>query len=291
MAQNISSLLATYIRLRQQGWTMDETVNRLQDAAQQLPRDDRHQLGNLVMEWEEKYGKDPRQSPVPEPPVESDRVSFPHSMVIPQQAPPPPAPQQSQPKPAPNAFGTRYLDPSKLAAITQQRTTQTAAPIASCPHCGSPNPASNTMCRNCGQPLRVKPASPTRRLDDTITRKSTFLADYFTIDSALLLNIRGSVIEGYPRDKMIMGRGFSPVQGQPFLDLSPYDGEVLGVSRYHVELRLLNNTLIITDLDSDNGTYINGMRLYPYEIRVLHNNDELRLGHLVMRVNFRVPQR
>jgi len=53
----------------------------------------------------------------------------------------------------------------------------------------------------------------------------------------------------------------------------------------------LNNTLVITDLDSNNGTYINESRLYPYEIRVLHNGDELRLGKLTMKITFKQVMR
>jgi len=259
---------------------MEETVNRLQEAAQQLPRDDRHQLGSWVMEWEEKYGKNPALSPAPEPPPEKTTPSPPQISV----KTPPPQPLQPA---KPTAFGTRYLDPSKIAAIT--RTPE--PPPISCAHCGTPNPAVNTICRSCGQSLRAKPAAPTRRLSDSIPPKAGLFSEFFSMDTALIVTIRGikAPLEGYPREKMIIGRGFSPVPGQAFLDLSPYDGESLGVSRYHAELRTINNTLVITDLDSDNGTFINEVRVYPYEIRVLHNNDELRVGKLVMRLNFRPP--
>ena len=37
---------------------------------------------------------------------------------------------------------------------------------------------------------------------------------------------------------------------------------------------------------SANSTYLNGQRLLPSEPRILRDNDELRLGRLVIRVTF-----
>jgi predicted component of type VI protein secretion system len=42
----------------------------------------------------------------------------------------------------------------------------------------------------------------------------------------------------------------------------------------------------VTDLGSANSTFLNGQRLMPHEPRVLRDNDEVRLGRLVFRVNF-----
>jgi len=269
--------------MRQQGMSMDEVVNKLQEAAQQLPRQERHHLGDLVMEWEEKYGTDPRSSlpptPVPQPV---------QSTIAPVKKLEPPIRRLHTgrlPAQQPTAFGTRFLDPSKVPELNREPVS----PPISCPHCGIPNSASSVSCQACGQVLRVRPAPPTRRLDKTNSSHSNPLVDYFGPKSTLLIAIRGvkGILEAFPRSKMMIGRGFSPVQGQPFLDLSTFDGEALGVSRYHLEIRFLNNTLVITDLDSDNGTYVNGSRLYPYEIRVLHNGDELCLGKLTMKVSFK----
>jgi hypothetical protein len=253
---------------------MDTVVNKLQDAAQQLSRDDRHKLGDLVMEWEERYGEHPNLSPI------SSTVTAEPPAVPPIQPIRPQPPHPSKPP----AFGTRVLDPAQVEALMRQ-----IEPPVSCPHCGKPNPAGSTICRFCGQLIQGKVAAPTRQLEDAPGKKATLVGDYFGQDSTLLIAVRGakSFLEAFPRDKMIIGRGFSPVQGQPFLDLSPYNGEALGVSRYHAEIRFLNNTLVMTDLDSDNGTFINETRLYPYEIRVLHNNDEVRLGKLAMKISFK----
>ena len=73
---------------------------------------------------------------------------------------------------------------------------------------------------------------------------------------------------------------------QPEVDLSPYGATKLGVSRNHLTLSRDHDTIFVTDLGSANSTYLNGQRLMPHERRILRDNDELRLGRLVVRVNF-----
>jgi pSer/pThr/pTyr-binding forkhead associated (FHA) protein len=59
-----------------------------------------------------------------------------------------------------------------------------------------------------------------------------------------------------------------------------------GVSRNHLTLSRDNDTIFVTDLGSANSTFLNGQRLMPHEPRILRDSDELRLGRLVVRVNF-----
>jgi len=73
---------------------------------------------------------------------------------------------------------------------------------------------------------------------------------------------------------------------QPEVDLSPHGAMDLGVSRNHLTLSRDHDTIFVTDLGSANSTYLNGQRLMPHERRILRDNDELRLGRLVLRVNF-----
>jgi pSer/pThr/pTyr-binding forkhead associated (FHA) protein len=44
------------------------------------------------------------------------------------------------------------------------------------------------------------------------------------------------------------------------------------------------------DLDSTNGTYLNGVWMYPNQPRVLRDGDELMLGSLVLRFKFILPE-
>jgi pSer/pThr/pTyr-binding forkhead associated (FHA) protein len=87
--------------------------------------------------------------------------------------------------------------------------------------------------------------------------------------------------------RIVVGRKSPGSVVNPDIDLSPYEAEPKGVSRFHASLYRQDNTLVLTDLRSLNHTYINGLRLYPHEVRVLRDGDEVRFGQLTVRVRFR----
>lgn len=68
------------------------------------------------------------------------------------------------------------------------------------------------------------------------------------------------------------------------LDLMHYKD--YGVSRRHALILKHNVTLMIQDLRSKNGTYLNGERLSPSKAVVLRDGDVLWLGNLEVKVNF-----
>ncbi len=87
----------------------------------------------------------------------------------------------------------------------------------------------------------------------------------------------------------MLGRAVEDVQ--PDVDLTPFQAAELGVSRRHVKLTRQSATIMVQDLGSVNGTFLNGQKLLPYQPRVLRNEDELRLGHMTLRVSFmRAPR-
>jgi pSer/pThr/pTyr-binding forkhead associated (FHA) protein len=64
------------------------------------------------------------------------------------------------------------------------------------------------------------------------------------------------------------------------IDLTPYGGRERGVSRRHAVLYRTVFTVSIVDLNSSNGTYLNGVRLVPHQPRLLREGDEVRLGNM-----------
>ena len=58
------------------------------------------------------------------------------------------------------------------------------------------------------------------------------------------------------------------------------------ISRAHAMIGFKGTTLFVQDLDSTNGTLVNGAREHQVE---LHDGDELRMGRLVLRIWSRVP--
>jgi hypothetical protein len=69
------------------------------------------------------------------------------------------------------------------------------------------------------------------------------------------------------------------------LDNNDYELNLPGISRQHIILRLDANDsrMYITDLDSANGTLLNGKRLNANEPHALHNGDEIALSHVILR--------
>jgi pSer/pThr/pTyr-binding forkhead associated (FHA) protein len=85
---------------------------------------------------------------------------------------------------------------------------------------------------------------------------------------------------------VILGRS-NPYQGYyPDIDLTPYGGRSKGISRAHARLHLQDDHLYITDLCSDNGTYVAGKRLVPDKPHKLRRGDNIILGCLPIQIDF-----
>ena len=94
------------------------------------------------------------------------------------------------------------------------------------------------------------------------------------------------VIRPLDEKPVMIGRRHQSLPVQPHIDLSPYLTEHHGVSRRHAVLRLRGTRLEILDLNSTNGTSINGVRFSPQENHQLRHQDMLCLGQVQMRVSF-----
>jgi pSer/pThr/pTyr-binding forkhead associated (FHA) protein len=70
----------------------------------------------------------------------------------------------------------------------------------------------------------------------------------------------------------------------PEVDLTNDNGLEKGVSRRHARILKREGTVVVEDLGSINGTFINGKRLAPYLPEVLNSNDQLQLGKLLIEV-------
>jgi CheY-like chemotaxis protein len=75
------------------------------------------------------------------------------------------------------------------------------------------------------------------------------------------------------------------VPGTPLdLDLSPFDAEFLGVSRQHAMIQIENNSLVIYDIGSTNGTYVNDQRAWLGQPLKLEDGDIIRFGSLAFKI-------
>lgn len=78
----------------------------------------------------------------------------------------------------------------------------------------------------------------------------------------------------------ILGRSGAGSDYLPDVDFAACDAHQHGVSRRHAALVRLNDALHLLDLDSVNGTFVNGKRLRPDAPQPLCAGDTLALGTL-----------
>ena len=80
----------------------------------------------------------------------------------------------------------------------------------------------------------------------------------------------------------LLGRSINTDDNPQYLDMTPLGGEDLGVSRLHTYLcyEPEAGAVLVTDLGSTNGTFMNDRRLGEREVYMLRHGDRLRLGKL-----------
>jgi pSer/pThr/pTyr-binding forkhead associated (FHA) protein len=83
------------------------------------------------------------------------------------------------------------------------------------------------------------------------------------------------------RNPMLLGRASEAEGYRPDFDMTFYD-EGDYVSRRHARITRGRGGYFITDLDSSNGTTVNGYRLDPNRAYRLRNGDRVKVGLVVI---------
>jgi hypothetical protein len=271
---NIMDIYTEYVRLRQSGWTVEEAVRDLLGMVDRLSKRERNNLNDLVGQWEAREGIKYRTSPKA-------------------QAPEPKAPLPAKPA---RSSVIRPIAPSPQAQSPKQAAGQAFGDIPPagkvfCPQCGKPNGAADHYCYSCGHLLQAPKSGGTKGLfdDPGLDPRTRWGTAYFGQRSRAVFIVRGvpKPIELRAEGETVIGRSSPDSPMKPDIDLAQYDAENLGVSRLHASITRDENTIHITDLSSKNFTFINGQRLFPREIRVLRDGDEIRLGRLSLRIVFK----
>ena len=163
-----------------------------------------------------------------------------------------------------------------------------------CPSCGKSHPENTLFCDDCGAYLLAEGRKRTDPLgiEDVAWMEADFgVVTPLESSTTKPLTVRISVLDSgrqieLPLDKEIsIGRLDAATATFPDVDLIPDGGMEKGVSRRHAKITRKGSELFIEDLDSVNGTFLNGKRLTPYLPHALKSEDEIRLGKLVLRVS------
>jgi pSer/pThr/pTyr-binding forkhead associated (FHA) protein len=99
----------------------------------------------------------------------------------------------------------------------------------------------------------------------------------------------GQVLPLSERNEFTMGRSTEGQPVMPDIDLSPYQAYSRGVSRLHAVIKRGIDNIYLMDLDSANGTFLNGKRLIPHEEEPVANGDIMALGKLKIQVLLKAP--
>ena len=85
------------------------------------------------------------------------------------------------------------------------------------------------------------------------------------------------------KDNVLIGREDAVSNIFPDVDLTPHGGEEGGVSRMHARIFSENGQYMLEDEDSTNFTFLNRQKLAPKTPTPLHDNDEIKLGRILLR--------
>jgi pSer/pThr/pTyr-binding forkhead associated (FHA) protein len=83
---------------------------------------------------------------------------------------------------------------------------------------------------------------------------------------------------------VILGRKYEGLDVD--VDLTPFNAAEAGVSRQHVMIAPQGNCFIIQDLESRNGTVLNGEKLLPRQPYKLHDGDMVFIGRLAVTIRY-----
>jgi pSer/pThr/pTyr-binding forkhead associated (FHA) protein len=159
-----------------------------------------------------------------------------------------------------------------------------------CLNCKSQEADGAIFCSECGSQLPQKNIVQTQKFA-TAGDELQGAPQYANImpkqrDTWISLHLleSGQVLGFSERPEFTLGRLSDNQPIEPDIDLSAYKAVEYGVSRLHAVIRHNEGKVVLVDLGSSNGTYINGTRILPNVEHPLRHGDILSLGKLKIQV-------
>jgi hypothetical protein len=161
-----------------------------------------------------------------------------------------------------------------------------------CSSCKHKNMAGALFCSECGAALQAVDLITTQHITPPAAKEMTTKKSHGRAATPISLNYwvtlhlldTGEVLPLAERNEFTLGRISEGQPIMPDIDLSPYQAYASGVSRLHAIIKRDANRVMLMDLGSSNGTYINGKRLNPNMEHVLNNGDVVALGKLKLQI-------
>lgn len=175
--------------------------------------------------------------------------------------------------------------PIASAAPAPTPAAPAPAPAGSqaCPSCGSINPAGEAFCSNCGSMLGA-PAPAVGGVAAAATHAAVSPAAAApALTARLIVEADNQEFDLSGKDNIVIGREDAVSNIYPDVDLTPHGGEEGGVSRLHARIFYDNGQYMLEDENSTNFTFLNRQKLAGKTPMPLHDNDEVRLGRVLLR--------
>jgi hypothetical protein len=168
--------------------------------------------------------------------------------------------------------------PIASAAPAPDPVASAPAPAGSqtCPSCGSINAAGEAFCSNCGSML----GAPAPAASGVAAAAPAAVA---TLTARLIVEADNQEFDLSGKDNIVIGREDAVSNIYPDVDLTPHGGEDGGVSRLHARIFYDNGQYLLEDENSTNFTFLNRQKLAGKTPTPLHDNDEVRLGRVLLR--------
>ncbi len=183
--------------------------------------------------------------------------------------------------------------PTQVATPDPIATPEPVAPGAGtqiCPSCGAANAAGEAFCSNCGVSLLGAPAAapaaplaPPAPSEPVAAAPAAPLSQNGALQARLIVEADNQEFDLSGKDNITIGREDAVSNIYPDVDLTPHGGEEGGVSRLHARIFNENGQYMLEDENSTNFTFLNRQRLAGKTPTPLHDNDEVKLGRVLLR--------
>ncbi len=192
-----------------------------------------------------------------------------------------------------NPDGSAFCDECGEPLAGAEPVASAPAPVApapapapagsqACPTCGAINAAGESFCSNCGSMLGapvpgVADGAPVASGVDGVTPSPA------TLTAHLIVEADNQEFDLSGKDNIVIGREDAVSNIYPDVDLTPHGGEEGGVSRLHARIFYDSGQYMLEDENSTNFTFLNRQKLAGKTPTPLHDNDEVRLGRVLLR--------
>ena len=149
-----------------------------------------------------------------------------------------------------------------------------------CPNCQMPVMPGAGFCDNCGAALGAAPAQPPLPAWQQPIQPQ--VQPIGAMRMLLVVATSGAQIPLAGKQEFLIGREDPIGNVFPDADLGPHGGDTGGVSRQHAKILVRGNQVLVEDLNSTNGTWVNKVKVQPGQPAPVADGSEIRLGKVAL---------